>query len=55
MLTPGETKTIQFTLPAASFRLLNKDMQWAWEPGAIRIMIGASSADIRLRDHIYLK
>ncbi|NCT77137.1 MAG: beta-glucosidase [Chitinophagaceae bacterium] len=55
MLTPGETKTVQFTLPAASFRLLNKDMQWAWEPGAIRIMIGASSADIRLRDHIYLK
>lgn len=54
-LAPGKTKTVQFTLPATSFRLLNKDMQWAWEPGAIRIMIGASSADIRLRDHIYLK
>lgn len=54
-LMPGETKTVQFTLPAASFRLLDKDMRWAWEPGAIRIMIGASSADIRLRDHIYLK
>lgn len=55
LLAPGETKTAQFTLPAASFRLLNKDMNWAWEPGAIRIMIGASSADIRLRDHIHLK
>ncbi|MFT3676365.1 MAG: glycoside hydrolase family 3 N-terminal domain-containing protein [Chitinophagaceae bacterium] len=54
-LAPGETTTVQFTLPAADFRLLNKDMKWAWEPGAIRIMIGASSADIRLRDHIYLK
>lgn len=54
-LAPGQTRTVQFTLPAASFRLLNKDMQWAWEPGAIRIMIGASSTDIRLRDHIYLK
>lgn len=55
MLAPGETKTVQFTLPTASFLLLNKDMNWAWEPGAIRIMIGASSSDIRLRDHIHLK
>ena len=48
-LKPGETKTATFTLTPADLSLWNRDMKFVVEPGTFRVMIGASSEDIRLQ------
>lgn len=48
-LNPGETKEVSFVLTPDLLKILNDQMQWVVEPGEFRIMIGASSRDIRLR------
>ena len=48
-LMPGETKTVSFTITPELLQMLNAAMQWVVEPGDFRIMIGASSRDIRLK------
>ncbi|NCT94707.1 MAG: beta-glucosidase [Chitinophagaceae bacterium] len=48
-LRKGESKTIQFLLHREHWQMLNADMHSVMEPGNFRIMIGASSRDIRLR------
>jgi beta-glucosidase len=53
-LLPGESKQVQFVLHAADFAFLNENMQSVVEPGDFRLMIGASSKDIRLRTMITL-
>lgn len=48
-LKPGEEKTVSFTLTNKDFAYYNICLHdWHIESGAYRIMIGASSADIRL-------
>jgi len=47
-LHPGERKTIRFTLTPADLSLWDRNMQFVVEPGVFRVMIGASSEDIRL-------
>ena len=47
-LRPGETKSVTFTLRPEDLELLNADMKWIVEPGMFKVMIGASSQDIRL-------
>jgi len=54
-LQPGETKEVSFVITSEMLRMLNKDMRWVVESGDFRIMIGASSKDIRLRDNITVK
>ncbi|UYQ95657.1 glycoside hydrolase family 3 C-terminal domain-containing protein [Chitinophaga horti] len=49
-LAPGERKTVTFRITPEMLQLLNKDMKWVVEPGTFTIMIGASSADVRLSD-----
>lgn len=51
-LLPGESKEITFDVTPEMLQMLNKDMKWIVEPGDFRIMIGASSKDIRLMDNI---
>lgn len=51
-LAPGESKEVVFNLTPAMLQMLNKDYQWVTEPGEFRIMIGASSVDIKLRGKI---
>lgn len=46
-LQPGETKTVTFTLPPEELQLLDKDNHWVVEPGTFKLMIGASSEDIK--------
>lgn len=48
-LEPGEEKSITFELGPEALSMLNKEMQRVVEPGSFRVMVGASSKDIRLR------
>ncbi|MBK7214835.1 MAG: glycoside hydrolase family 3 C-terminal domain-containing protein [Bacteroidales bacterium] len=48
-LAPGESKEITFTIGPDELSMLDKDLKTVVEPGDFRIMIGASSTDIRLR------
>jgi len=47
-LQPGETKTLRFKVPSAAFELINRQGQRLVEPGIFKIMVGSSSADIKL-------
>jgi beta-glucosidase len=50
-LRPGETKTVTFTLPASKLAIWDETTHgFVVNPGAFDVMVGASSADIRLKD-----
>ncbi len=53
-LAPSQCRTVEFTLDFDSFRLLDKKFQWVVEPGDFKIMVGASSADIRLEQTVFI-
>jgi beta-glucosidase len=54
-LAPGEKTTLTFTIGPDDLRMLDKNMTWIVEPGTFRILIGASSKDIRLRSDLVVK
>jgi beta-glucosidase len=54
-LAPGESKDVRFTLGPEHLRMLDKDLRWIVEPGAFRVMVGASSKDIRLRGELMVR
>ncbi|MFI5177980.1 MAG: glycoside hydrolase family 3 C-terminal domain-containing protein, partial [Vicinamibacterales bacterium] len=54
-LEPGQQTTVTFQLGPAELRMLNGDMKWIVEPGAFRVLIGASSKDIRLRGQLTVR
>lgn len=47
-LAAGETKKVTLTLTPEHLSLLNIDMKRVTEPGEFKVMVGSSSADIRL-------
>lgn len=47
-LSPGETKTITFTLEVQALGMYNHHLHWVVEPGEFEFLIGSSSEDIRL-------
>ena len=47
-LKPGETKTISFALTPDDLAIWNSDMHFVVEAGIFKVMIGASSEDIKL-------
>jgi len=47
-LRPDETKTVTFLLTPADLSLWDRNMKFVVEPGWFRVMVGASSEDIRL-------
>lgn len=49
-LKAGETRNIRFVIDKEKLSFYNQQLQWVAEPGEFELMIGASSADIRLRD-----
>ncbi len=49
-LQPGESKEVVFKITPSMLQMLNDQMQIVTEPGNFRIMIGASSRDIRLKE-----
>jgi beta-glucosidase len=48
-INPGESKVVQFSITPELLSMLDKDLLRVVEPGCFRIMIGASSKDIRQR------
>ncbi|PWA06762.1 beta-glucosidase BglX [Flavobacterium laiguense] len=53
-LNRGETKTIEFTIDNQKLSFYNNALELVSEPGEFDLMIGSSSADIRLRDSFEL-
>jgi beta-glucosidase len=52
-LEPGETKTVAFILPASKLALWDETKHgFVVQPGKFDVLIGASSADIRLKNKI---
>ncbi len=54
-LKPGECKCLEFTIDEEMLSFYNDKLQWVAEPGSFDIMIGTSSADIRLADILEFK
>ena len=54
-LTVGETKTVKFKLTPEQLAFLDKNLQWVVEPGIFKVMVGSSSADIRLTGEFEVK
>ncbi len=54
-LEAGETKEVAFTITPDLLSMIDKNLHRVVEPGDFRIMIGASSKDIRLRGTITVK
>ena len=51
-LKPGETKTVTFVCNPSQTAFLDRKMQWKVEAGMLKMMIGASSNDIRLTGEV---
>lgn len=53
-LQPSESITIRFIIDKEKLSFYNDKLQWITEPGDFDLMIGSSSADIRLKDSFEL-
>lgn len=53
-LDSGETKIIKFMIDKEKLSFYDQQLHWVAEPGDFELMIGASSADIRLRENFEL-
>ena len=54
-LKAGESKMVSFSITPELLSMLNLKMEQVVEPGDFRIMIGASSRDIRLKETLTVK
>ncbi len=54
-LEPGERRDVTFSVGREDLKLLDRYLHWVVEPGAFRILIGASSKDIRLRGEVTVR
>ena len=54
-LRPGEEREVAFPLHARDLEFLDANMRWVVEPGTWRVMVGASSKDIRLRGALVVR
>lgn len=53
-LKPGESKTIHFIIDKEKLAFYNSKLEWRTEPGTFKVMIGSSSADIKLTEQFEL-
>ncbi|OXG03095.1 beta-glucosidase [Flavobacterium araucananum] len=53
-LNAGESKTIEFTIDKEKLSFYNNKLEWTAEAGDFEVMIGASSADIKLKSDFEL-
>jgi len=54
-LVPGQQARVTFHLRPEELRMLDRDMKWIVEPRTVRVMVGASSKDIRLRGELIIR
>ena len=55
LLQPGESQTLKMLIPAGSLASWNEAVhQWQTDPGTYLIQVGASSADIKLKQSVKL-
>jgi beta-glucosidase len=54
-LSPGEAQEVGFTIGRDQLQMLDRDLHWLVEPGTFRVLIGASSRDIRLRGDLVVR
>lgn len=54
-LARGEEREVVFTVGADALRMLALDLRWVVEPGAFRVLVGASSKDLRLRGQLVVR
>jgi beta-glucosidase len=54
-LRPGEEREVAFPLGLEELRMLDERMRWIVEPGVFRVLVGASSRDIRLRGELTVR
>ena len=54
-LAAGASTSVSFTVGPEQLRMLDRDLKWLVEPGAFRLVIGASSKDIRLRGELIVR
>lgn len=54
-LQAGEAKTVRFRLGPEHLSLYNRHLERVVEPGELKIMVGASSKDIRLKDVLLVR
>ena len=54
-LAPGKERELRFTLSRDQLQMLDRDMHWVVEPGTFRVLVGASSKDIRLRGELVVR
>ncbi len=54
-LEPGETRTCRFRLTPDDLALYDVNLKRVVEPGKFRVMVGASSDDIRLQDEFEMQ
>lgn len=47
-LAPGEARRVKFDVPVSLLAFHDRDMNLVVEPGTVQVMVGSSSADIRL-------
>lgn len=48
-LEPGEAKRVEFEVPVSLLAFFDRDMRLVVEPGTVEVLVGGSSADVRLR------
>jgi beta-glucosidase len=53
-LNAGESKTIEFTIDKEKLSFYNNKLEWVAEPGDFEVMIGTSSADIKIKSNFEL-
>ncbi|SDD68827.1 beta-glucosidase [Massilia sp. PDC64] len=54
VLTPGERRTVSFTVDRDTLSFFDRKLAWGAEPGTFELMVGSASDDIRLRQTIEL-
>ncbi|MBK8004791.1 MAG: glycoside hydrolase family 3 C-terminal domain-containing protein [Gemmatimonadetes bacterium] len=54
-LAPGEAQDVELLLPRAVFEVPGPDLAPVLEPGAVTLLVGASSRDLRLRGEVMVR